>query len=59
VESEGTGLVGGVEKLEDTIQAASESFLALRSHCRSVYDARYTEKEWISAMDDLYRSVLA
>lgn len=59
VDSEGTGLVGGAERLEDTIEAASELFPTLRAHCRTVYDARYTENQWVSALGDIYKSVLS
>lgn len=58
VESEGTGLVGGSEGIEETLKAADGLFPGLRGHSRSVYESRYTEARWVSALNDIYRSVM-
>jgi glycosyltransferase involved in cell wall biosynthesis len=56
VSEEGTGFRASDSVAEDVARAERE-FPALRAACRSVYEARYTESAWITAIDQMYRSV--
>ncbi|WP_369693189.1 glycosyltransferase family 4 protein [Arthrobacter sp. DNA4] len=58
VRAEGTGLVGGSEDMEDLVRVAGDLFPTLRSHCRSIYDSKYSEEKWLLTIDAVYRSVL-
>jgi glycosyltransferase involved in cell wall biosynthesis len=59
IAADGTGIVGGSAGIEESIRAADALFPSLRSHCRSVFEARYTESEWVPALGHVYASALA
>lgn len=56
VAAEGTGSVVSGD-LGTALERAETTFPALRDHCRSVYDARYTEAAWLQAMQIVYDEV--
>lgn len=56
VAAEGTGLVTGRFDKTDLDQATA-TFPRLVDHCRRTFEARYTEAAWVSAMEEVYRSV--
>jgi glycosyltransferase involved in cell wall biosynthesis len=58
VERDGTGIVMSGPVCHD-IDRADREFRGLIAHCRDVYNNLYTEDAWLSAMQDVYGSVLA
>lgn len=58
VASEQTGLVGGRDGMVDLLGRAHELFPLIRRHCRSVYEEKYTEREWIPALGEVYKSIM-
>lgn len=58
ISEDGTGMVGGAESLRETLSAATDAFPALRGHCRGVFEAKYTEAQWVSELHKVYSSVM-
>jgi glycosyltransferase involved in cell wall biosynthesis len=56
VAAEGTGLVATGALAEDLARARA-IFPARQQHCRDTYQARYTERAWLTAIDEVYGSL--
>lgn len=50
----GVGLAGGRTDLPALLQRATESFPALRDHCRGVHAARFTPAAWLRDVEAIY-----
>ena len=57
VREEGTGLV--VEDLSEALPLAEQTFPSMRQRCRAVYEERYTEEAWLSAIEGLFHEVMS
>ncbi|WP_332644798.1 glycosyltransferase family 4 protein [Aeromicrobium sp.] len=58
VARDGTGLVTA-GNLPEELDRADREFPGLADHCRTVFDSHYSEQAWVSAITDVYRSVVA
>jgi glycosyltransferase involved in cell wall biosynthesis len=59
VMQEGTGHVGEWGTVGADLTAASARFDGLRSHCRRVFEERYTEKAFLERRLGLYRELVS
>jgi glycosyltransferase involved in cell wall biosynthesis len=59
VTQEGTGHVGDWGRVDEALTAARAGFDGLRSHCRRVFEERYTEKLFLERRLGLYRELLS
>jgi glycosyltransferase involved in cell wall biosynthesis len=59
VAKEGTGLVGSWDALDDSLAEARARFDGLRSHCRRIFEERYTEKAFLERRLSLYTGLLS
>jgi glycosyltransferase involved in cell wall biosynthesis len=57
VKTEGTGLVA--HNLVDALAQAEGLFPALRARCRAVFDHRYTEQAWLTAIGQVFRDAIS
>lgn len=58
VSRDGTGLVTQGHLAEE-LKEAEGSFPALAERCRGVFDSHYSERAWVAAITDVYRSAVA
>ncbi len=58
VARDGTGIVTTGD-LSAELKHAEQSFPELGGHCRDVFDRHYSEQAWVSAITNVYRSVVA
>jgi glycosyltransferase involved in cell wall biosynthesis len=55
----GVGLAGARGEVPSLVERATESFPALRAHCRKVYEDKFTSDAWLREMESIYARAMA